>query len=844
MNPATTLRTRRITGGLAAFWAMFALGLSGFFLIFTISGTLPPLITYMVGGDPVIQGVSAEAELAGVVPGDRIIAIDGVPLGQLGWEALAYLNPIDPIEYEIRKADGALLEVELSPVLQKSNWLSFDTLVHVALLLVSLLYVVVGLAVWWSKPGTARAWSLLLFCSSMCVLLSTGLRAEVIPWSMWQLMAMLPLTGATTFHLFTTYPVMPIWIERNRRIQLIPYILALGIAVAVLLETRRLPAENTMSDLAFLYWVGVSFLALSILASQRNRSQAEGLGARVDLMLLGGLGSLVPPMLILLAAFFLNTQSSWYLAMLWFGFFPLVAGYAMLRTSVFDLRALARSSAAYGTATFTISGLFAIAIASADELISRYGVDVRSVQIAFLFLAILAFNPLRERLQSLVDRLFDRDRAQYRRVVREISEAMVSMLSLPEIGDRILLAVTDTMGASRAMVFLMDSDREEYVSAALRGSWKVDARAEVPVSHPIWSRLLEGREELAREDFEEEADLELRSQCQSIYDDLDVALMVPMVFREDLLGAIAVGRKVSGEPLGPADRGLLRTLANQSSIGIENAMAFDEIAKLNESLEARVEERTEELRETQNQLMQSEKMSSLGQLVAGVAHELNNPIGFVHANLQLLDEFIGELSLAQESGAETSEIRENIGKLIKRSREGTERVKDIVMDLRTFSRMDQAELQYADIHSEIDRTLTLMQPRLKNNIKVNKFYGDLPEIRCYPGQLNQVFLNLLMNASDSLQSEGGEITIVTALSELGVRLEFRDDGVGIPFEVQSRIFDPFFTTKDVGSGTGLGLSLSHGIIERHGGRFLLSSEPGRGASFVIDLPLDARESES
>ena len=201
-------------------------------------------------------------------------------------------------------------------------------------------------------------------------------------------------------------------------------------------------------------------------------------------------------------------------------------------------------------------------------------------------------------------------------MVREISEAMVSMLSLPEIGDRILLAVTDTMGASRAMVFLMDSDREEYVSAALRGSWKVDARAEVPVSHPIWSRLLEGREELAREDFEEEADLELRSQCQSIYDDLDVALMVPMVFREDLLGAIAVGRKVSGEPLGPADRGLLRTLANQSSIGIENAMAFDEIAKLNESLEARVEERTEELRETQNQLMQSEKMSSLGQLLS------------------------------------------------------------------------------------------------------------------------------------------------------------------------------------------------------------------------------------
>ena len=227
-------------------------------------------------------------------------------------------------------------------------------------------------------------------------------------------------------------------------------------------------------------------------------------------------------------------------------------------------------------------------------------------------------------------------------------------------------------------------------------------------------------EELARIDLDDESNLDLKESGQALFDSLDVALIVPMVFREDLLGAIAVGRKVSGEPFVQADRGLLRTLANQSSIGIENAMAFDEIAKLNESLEARVEKRTEELRETQNQLMQSEKMSALGQLVAGVAHELNNPIGFVHANLQLLDEFVLEMAVRQQNGEDVEELRDNIGKLLKRSREGTERVKDIVMDLRTFSRMDQAELQYADLEKEIDRTLTLMQPRLKNNIEVVK----------------------------------------------------------------------------------------------------------------------------
>ena len=840
METSTILRVQRISGWFAVFWAMSAVLLSLASLYFMSSGLSPPITSYMLGGEPVIQAVSLEAEDAGIEPGDRIVSIDGVPLFQFGWERFGYVGPTGPIEYEIRKPDGSLIQVSLSPLRQEGRGLSFSNLVHVALLLVSLLYVAVGVVVWWTKTGTARAWALLLFCSSMSVLLATGLRADVIPWSIPQLIATLPFIGATTFHLFTTYPIEPSWIERSRRIQVIPYILALGLSIAVIQEYQSATTEHRMLDVAFLYWVGVSFLSLAILASQRRRSQAIGLGERVDLMLVGGLGSLLPPMLILVAAFFLRTQSSWYLAMLWFGFFPLAAGYAMLRNNVFDLRGLARSSAAYGAATFTIVVLFAFAITSVDELIARYGVGVRSAELVLLFLAILAFNPLRERLQSLVDRLFDRDRAQYRRVVREISEAMVSMLSLPEIGDRILLAVTDTMGASRAMVLLLDSDRNVYVSAAMRGNWPSAPPGEIDAGLPFWRRLLDARQELARVDLDDETDTALQESGRALFDSLDVELIVPMVFREDLLGAIAVGRKMSGEPFVQADRGLLRTLANQSSIGIENAMAFDEIAKLNESLEARVEERTEELRNTQTQLMQSEKMSSLGQLVAGVAHELNNPIGFVHANLQLLDEFIAELALRQQSGEDVEELRSNIAKLLKRSREGTERVKDIVMDLRTFSRMDQAELQYADLEKEIDRTLTLMQPRLKNHIEVVKNYGQVSGVYCYPGQLNQVFLNLLMNACDSLES-GGTITIATAPSDLGVRLEFRDDGPGIPVAIQGRIFDPFFTTKEVGRGTGLGLSLSHGIVERHGGRFLVSSEPGRGACFIIDLPLDARE---
>jgi len=511
----------------------------------------------------------------------------------------------------------------------------------------------------------------------------------------------------------------------------------------------------------------------------------------------------------------------------------------MLRKQLFEFRIAAKSSAGYGAATLAITGIYAFAITFADTVVSLFDLNMRSVQVVFLFFAILAFNPLRDRMQRLVDQLFDRDRSRYRLAVREISEAMVSMLSMREIGDRILVALTDTMGVGRAMVLLFDESSRVLRPSAWRGDWdEADTETEIPSEHSIWKHLWMRREELSRADFDDEPDPEKREACWDVFDTLEVELLVPILFGVDLLGVIAVGRKLSGDRLAGDDRQLLRTLANQSSIAIENAKAFDEIAKLNETLEARVEARTNELRDTQTQLMQAEKLKSLGQLVAGVAHELNNPIGFVHANLQLLDEYIQKLTDAQRDGGQTEKLREAIGKLLMRSREGTERVKQIVQDLRTFSRMDQADLQDADLHEEIDRTLAIMEPRLKNSIHVERHYGDLPRVRCYPGQLNQVFLNLLMNSCDVLVPEG-TITVTSRRTADGVQLEFHDDGPGIPPEVRHRIFDPFFTTKEVGKGTGLGLSLSHGIIERHRGRIAVLSEPGQGTTFVIDLPLDA-----
>ncbi|TDJ14335.1 MAG: GAF domain-containing sensor histidine kinase, partial [Deltaproteobacteria bacterium] len=591
---------------------------------------------------------------------------------------------------------------------------------------------------------------------------------------------------------------------------------------------------------SFIFTMILILASLLILGFERRRHGEGPIKEAADVVFWSAVISFVPVGLIFSAEWLLQRPYPYYVALLWVFVFPVAVGYGILRRQLFDVRNVAKSSAAYGAATLGITGAFAFVITFADTLVQRFGVGQRSVQVALLFVAILLFNPVRNRMQTLVDRFFDRDRAAYRVAVREISEAMVSMLSLNEIADRILLALTDTMGVERAMVLLADDEKKVLRPIASRGDWDDEGLAvEIPSIHPIWKHLWMRREDLTRVDFDDEHDVEIREACHDVFDMLEVELLVPILYGVELLGVIAVGRKLTGDRLMADDRLLLRTLANQSSIAIENAKAFDEIAKLNETLEARVDERTAELRATQAQLTQAEKMKSLGQLVAGVAHELNNPIGFVHANLQLLDEYIKKLIESQGNQGDTERAREAITKLLERSREGTTRVKKIVQDLRTFSRMDHADLQVADLHEEIERTLRLMEPRFKNNIVVETDFGKIPRVRCYPGQLNQVFLNLLMNACDAIERDG-TIRIRTRPTPDGVRLEFEDDGPGIPADVQNQIFDPFFTTKPVGAGTGLGLSLSHGIIERHGGRISVSSDPEGGTTFVIDLPLEAR----
>jgi two-component system, NtrC family, sensor kinase len=302
-----------------------------------------------------------------------------------------------------------------------------------------------------------------------------------------------------------------------------------------------------------------------------------------------------------------------------------------------------------------------------------------------------------------------------------------------------------------------------------------------------------------------------------------------------------------------------------------------------------LEKTLQELKQTQTQLIQSEKMSSLGQLVAGVAHEINNPVSFIYGNLAHAKDYTHNLltllSLyqkhypnpdleiqAKSAAIDLDFLIEDLPKLLTSMKVGADRIEKIIASLRTFSHTDQLETKTVDIHEGIDSTLMILQNRLKAQhnrqaIQVLRNYGNLPLIECYAGQINQVFMNILSNSIDALEEYLAQldtesynaaqnaaqnqklksfkplIQISTRmLSENWIRIQLADNGLGMAEAVQNRLFDPFFTTKPVGKGTGMGLSISYQIVtERHGGTLKCNSSPGRGTEFVIEIPIQQRK---
>ena len=337
------------------------------------------------------------------------------------------------------------------------------------------------------------------------------------------------------------------------------------------------------------------------------------------------------------------------------------------------------------------------------------------------------------------------------------------------------------------------------------------------------------------------------------------AICWPLTQENQVIGVLCVNRKAGAPAFSEADVEHGNVLVNVVSIVIENTrLHLQQTARIRDLSELNLK-----LKETQGQLLQSEKLASIGQLAAGVAHEINNPISFVYSNLGTLQRYLTDLLgliaayesaesniadavvieqlQAMKKKADLVFLREDITALMSESRDGITRVKDIVQNLKDFSHADAGdEWHWATLQQGLDSTLNIVWNELKYKCEVVKEYAVIPDIECLPSQLNQVFMNMLVNAGHAIE-ERGTITIRTGTEQDQVWVEIEDTGKGIEPQNLKRIFDPFFTTKPVGTGTGLGLSLTYNIVQKHNGRLEVDSVVGQGTRFRIWLPIHHHE---
>jgi len=446
-------------------------------------------------------------------------------------------------------------------------------------------------------------------------------------------------------------------------------------------------------------------------------------------------------------------------------------------------------------------------------------------------------------------------RKKYRSVLIDLINQIITIREDKELINSVADGIIKNSYFDKVCIVLIDKKKKDIPQTACIGFNISKAKLEILISkHGVISKL--------------ENVKYLIGNNNGLVSELESDVIFPVSHDNTFYGMIILGTSISGFMLKDEDIELYSSLTNQMAITLENndyiRQSNELVKKLTESqvreeylkkleetnntLDLKNKELQtlyDELKNTQSQLIQSEKMSSLGQLVAGISHELNNPIGFIYSNSNQLQTYIESVEKIIQDTQDDNEnfinnvkdVLPDVKSLIEDTISGSKIVKELVENLRRFSHLDQAAKQNVDIHEGIESSLKIVHSQIKNRIQIHKNFKAAKTVECNPGQINQVLLNILSNAAQSIENEGN-IWIDTGEENDYLFIKIKDDGRGIKKEDLEKIFDPFFTTKAVGEGTGLGLSISYSIIKNHNGTIETESEINKGSSFTILLPLN------
>jgi len=524
-------------------------------------------------------------------------------------------------------------------------------------------------------------------------------------------------------------------------------------------------------------------------------------------------------------------------------FIPLVLfGVGVLKYNILDIDILIRKGLIYTLLTTLLTCLYALIVLIASKMLKGFNLsDTVYFPILFFLLITIVFGPLKNRIQALVDQVFSKGRYDYQKTLKDVSRRIVSVLDVDEIAIYLMDTIVNVMKVNTCGLFMANDLVGPFTSFAAQGEQSRRIAAE---SFGDGSALIDHMKAspgaLIRKSMHEKAGPEAKT-IRSEMKRLRAELILPLAFKGDLAGFLILGEKRSGDLFSVEDIDLLETLSNQTALAIQNARSYREIEDLNQNLEAKVEERTRALQaalaekeRTQEQLIRSESLAAIGQLVAGTAHELNNPLASVSSLIQS----------AVEDLVEGEDVPEPDGDLIDDLRfagKELDRAKGIVASLLGLSRQTQRYSEAVDLNTVLADALRILRNQFKHqDVDILEDYAeDLPEVQGNFANLGQVAINIIQNAIQAVRGNAGVIHLATRhdVDRQQVVFTCTDSGPGIPASIRRDIFKPFFTTKDVGEGTGLGLYICHEIIDRHGGTILVEDIEDSGTRFEVRLPI-------
>jgi len=521
-------------------------------------------------------------------------------------------------------------------------------------------------------------------------------------------------------------------------------------------------------------------------------------------------------------------------------FFPIALGYAIIKHKLFDIHVIVQKALVYGLSSGAVATIFIVPLFILNLRYSTENLLKNPIYLLFLSVAvILLVNPLQNLVQRFVDTLFFRKKYDYATTIAEFSDKLSSLLSISEISNELMHTLNMTMFVEKGHLFVIEKNTGSY-----------ELTSSIPIedfnnedntfktfdgSNTLVEFLYKNRKEIFVEDvISEDQYVQKRIDLLKTFADFKATLIIPLFFKSDLLGILILANKKSGQLFTSEDLNFIRTITNQVSISLENSFSFE----LVQDYANEVEEKNKQLKNVQAQLIQAEKMSAIGHLASGIAHEIRNPLNIIEGARYYLSSLFANGS---ENGV-AHEYLEYIQNEVIR----TNRLIDSLLD---FSKFQESNIENININNVIENVLILSRKQLSdNNIKIKKNLDDkLPTLKGDSNQLWQVVINLLMNsvqAINSVRDKGGEGEIVV---ESGIYsktetdfldhlyLKVMDNGCGIKEKDLSSIFDPFYTNKP--DGTGLGLSVSYKIVEAHSGSMLVTSEVGIGTSFMVELPV-------